>query len=122
MSVCISGHPALVYASSLDGNPLVSSARILVAHLTDVQGEGTSYRDSTRTVLESWGGRPLLAVGTATVSLGVDRPGEMRVHALATDGARVRDVPARVSEDGRLSFVAETSSGLIYYELERIGK
>ena len=122
LSVRISGHPALVYASALDGKPLETSARILMAHLTDVQGEGTAYRDSTRTVLEAWGGRPLLAVGTAMVSLGVSRPEEMRVYALATDGARGREVPVNVSGDGRLVFLADTSSGSIYYELERVRK
>ena len=122
MSVRISGHPALVYASSLDGKPLASSDRILVAHLTDVQGEGTTYRDPSCTILESWGGRPLVAAGVASVDINVVRPGEMRAYALATDGSRVRDVPAKVSGDGHLSFVADTSSGSIYYELERVGR
>lgn len=119
LSANISGHSALVYASSLDGRPLESSARILVAHLTDVQGDGTTYSDATRTMLEAWGGRPLVAVGSATVALAVAHPEEMRVHALATDGARVGEVPAETDRDGRLSFVADTSSGTIHYELER---
>lgn len=119
LSVRVSGHPALVYASSLDGRRLESSSRILLAHLTDVQGEGSTYRDSSRTILESWGGRPLVAAGTAAVEVAVARPGEMRVYALATDGSRVRNVPAAITGDGRLSFLADTSSGMIYYELER---
>ena len=120
LSVGISGHPALVYASSLDGKQLESSSRILLAHLTDVQGEGTTYRDSSRTILESWGGKPLVAAGIAEVEVAVARPGEMHVYALATDGSRVRDVPVAITGDGHLSFLADTSSGSIYYELERI--
>ena len=120
LSADIAGHPALVYASSLDGKPLESSARILLAHLTDVQGDGAAYRDATRTVLEAWGGRPLVAVGTAAVSLAVSHPEEIRVHALATDGARIAEVPAGTDRDGHLSFQADTSSGTIYYELERL--
>ena len=120
LSADIAGHPALVYVSSLDGKPLESSGRILLAHLTDVQGDGTAYRDGSRTVLEAWGGRPLVAVGTAAVSLAVAHPETMRVHALATDGSRVRDVPAAIDREGRLTFAADTSSGTLYYELERI--
>ena len=116
----ITGSPALVFASSLDGRPLESSSRILLAHLTDVQGDGTTYRDVSRTVLEAWGGRPLVAVGAAAVTLAVAHPDAMRVHALATDGSRVGEVPAGIDGDGRLSFVADTSTGTIYYELERV--
>jgi hypothetical protein len=120
LSADIAGHPALVYASSLDGKPLESSAHILLAHLTDVQGDGTAYRDATRTVLEAWGGRPLVAAGTASVALTVANPESMRIHALATDGSRVRDVPTAIDREGRLAFMADTSSGTLYYELERI--
>ena len=90
-----------------------------MAHLTDVQGEGTTYRDPSRTILESWGGRPLVAAGVASVEIDVARPGEMRAYALATDGSRVRIVPSGITDDGHLSFQADTTTGAIYYEIER---
>lgn len=116
MSVVLSGCPALVYATSLTSEPLASSRRILLAHLTDVQGEGTLYRDESRTVLESWGGRPLVAVGRAEVDISLERPEDYAVYALATDGRRVHRAETSF-HDGRLRLVAETGRGCIYYEI-----
>ena len=67
------GVPATVWASSLDGQPLASSSRILVTHLTDVQNSGVRYRDPELTILEDWGGLPHLARnGAVDIELTVD--------------------------------------------------
>ena len=116
LSVRLSGHPALVFAAALDAVPLASSRRILVAHLTDVQGEGTTYRDASRTVLEAWGGRPLVAAGRAEVALRLADARRAAVWALATDGRRLRRIPSHV-EDGILRADLDTSGGNLYYEI-----
>lgn len=119
----ISGHAALVFAASLDGSPIASSRRLLVSHLTDVQGEGTTYRDATRTVLESWGGQPLVASGRADLALAAERPEELHVEALATDGTSLRPVSARTI-GGKLHFSTEigpAKPAAIYYLVSRGG-
>ena len=137
--------PATLWASSLDGNPLPSSSRILLVHLTDVQGEGARYADDTRRILLQWGKTPLVEAGEADVELRLDPlaggAGAERVlqapasavaaggagaeppavWALDTAGNRVAEVPASF-EGGTLRFRVRTAGpegGRIYYEIGR---
>ena len=116
----LGGTAATLWASSLDGEPLGQSGRVLVTHLTDVQNSGAVFSGDGRKVLLEWGGVPhLMARGRAEVSLALaDRP--WKVHALSTGGRRLREVPATYA-DGRLSFVAdvaaEPSSATFLYEV-----
>jgi hypothetical protein len=114
--------PATIWASALDGRPLEHSSRILLVHLTDVQGEGVRYADETRQVLEKWGGGTLVEAGEAEVSLKLSANGaaNVRVWALDTAGRRVAEIPATF-EDGALRFrvstVAPDGTGRIFYEM-----
>lgn len=114
--------PATVWASSLDGKPLVDSARILLTHLTDVQNTGTTYEDDTMCVLTAWGALPhLMRNGRAKVALSL-KAGDFDVFALDGDGTRRRDVSS-VAGDGRLAFVADIgadpASATYMYEIVR---
>ena len=126
----------------MDGEPLERSSRILVTHLTDVQGEGARYIDNDRKVITRWGKKPLVEAGVADVELQLDEfaanhsslvtrhsplDGEaassgFSVFALDTAGRRVGEVPATFS-DGTLRFRVSTNSadgGRIYYEIVRV--
>ena len=122
LGTAVSGAPALVWVTSLDGRPLERSGRMLLSHLTDVQGEGTRYLDRTRKVLLGWGdGRSLARRGQAEVQLAVEDADAFTVWALATDGTRVERVPTSV-RDGRLAFRADTrhaDGALFHYEITR---
>ncbi len=100
---------ATVWASSLDGEPLATSSRILVTHLTDLQNTGARFADTARSVLLDWGRLPyLVRDGKAKIELHlpfVNTPAAWRVWALAPDGTRVVEVPCRV-ESGCLAFTA----------------
>lgn len=141
--------PATLWASSLDGKPLAESSRILLVHLTDIQGEGARYADDTRRILLQWGKTPLIEAGEADVELRLDplaggagaervlqatatagasggagaRP--PAVWALDTAGNRVAEVPA-TCEGGVLRFRVSTrapdGSGRIYYEILPTGR
>lgn len=103
-------NPTAVWASSLDGRPLAESRRILVSHLTDLCNEGQTFEDETRRVLLKWGRLPhLVRAGRAEVSLAIG-PGDFKVYALDTAGARVREVSHTMSEDGVLSFTADVAA------------
>ena len=116
--------PATLWASSLDGKPLASSSRILLTHLTDVQGNGAKYADDRRQVLLKWGRRCLIEAGAADVELRLD--GEAgaaspTVWSLDTAGHRIGEVPAEM-RDGVLRFRVSTNGsagGRIYYEIVR---
>ena len=107
----VDGCAATVWASSLDGRPLTESRRILVTHLTDVQGDGTTYAEEDRKVLLKWGrnkgmGIALCESGTAEIALRTGlKPQAVAVYELATSGRRVRPVPCTV-RDGALRFTA----------------
>ena len=97
---------ATVWASALDGEPIETSRRILVSHLTDVQSDGIVYLDSQmKTCLKFGGCPPLVRNGRARVALVLKKAAEYEVWALETSGRRVERVPSQV-RNGRLHFTA----------------
>jgi len=109
----LSAVPTTLWASSLDGAPISASSRILLTHLTDVQGEGTRYADNSRTVLLKWGGAPLVEAGAALVELRFD-PREGRAGCAGNDGAAdaVNDDGARQMTNEDSVIAAEGGSSL----------
>ena len=101
----LGGAAATVWASSLDGAPVAASRRILVTHLTDVQGEGTKFADPEKTILLRFGRGSLVRNGTAQVKLALAEPAAYTVYELETSGKRLGTVPAEV-KDGKLCFMA----------------
>jgi hypothetical protein len=115
--------PTTLWASSLDGQPLATSSRILVVHLTDVQGEGARYADASRTILLKWGKAPFIETGSANVTMQLEPRGEagFTVFALDMAGNRKAEIPAEY-RDGTLRFTVSTSGpqgGRIFYEIIR---
>ena len=117
---------ATLWASSLDGEPLATSSRILITHLTDVQGNGARYADDSRKILLKWGRGCLIEAGAADVELRLEgrngaAPQDFAVFALDTAGNRIAGVPATF-ENGALRFrvcTAGPEGGRIYYEIVR---
>ncbi len=114
---------ATVWVSSLDGNPVTASSRLLLTHLTDVQNSGIRYAQQSRKTLLEWGGMPhLVRNGKAEIRLAVKQAKAYNVYVLSTSGQRLALVPARVVK-GRLAFTAavditpETAS--VLYEIVR---
>ena len=114
--------PTTLWVSSLDGKPVAESSRMLLTHLTDVQGGGTKFADEARTILLKWGRGCLAESGAAEVSLRLTDPRQYRVWSLATDGGRRFEVPYRL-EGGALRFTVATHGtdgvGVIQYEIIR---
>lgn len=101
---------ATVWASSLDGQPLAKSRRILVSHLTDAQAEGNVYADKAKTILLQWGGKgSVVRNGKASVSLALENAAAFEVWGLETSGRRLERIPSDV-KDGRLCFVADVDA------------
>lgn len=113
--------PATVYVTSLDGQPLKDSSRMMLMHLTDVQSCGAVYSNETRQVLLKRGTGCLVESGRAAISLQVPDPQRCAVFALDTTGTRLFELPTSV-EDGVLTFTVETKTahgGVLYYEIVR---
>ena len=98
---------ATVWASSLDRKPIAQSRRILVTHLTDVQGNGNVYAEPAKRTILKWGAYPpVVRNGRAKVGLALDEAEGYEVYALETDGTRAEKVPCEV-RNGRLYFTAK---------------
>ena len=122
LSADIGDVPATVWVVSLDGEPLGKSKRMLFAHLTDVQDEGTEFIGDGVSCLLKWGDPPhLMRRGVAKVSLsGLE--GEYEVWALSSGGRRLAAIP--VEKDGDvLKFAADVArdadSATWLYEIAR---
>ena len=101
---------ATVWASSLDGRPIVQSRRMLVTHLTDVQADGNVYADKAKTVLLKWGSYPPIARnGKARIELALDDPAGYAVWGLETSGRRLERIPCEVN-GGKLCFTANVAA------------
>lgn len=103
------GNFACVAASSLDSGPLADSGRILLFHLTDFSNTMLKYKDTSKSIIESWGQLPHLARrGVATIGLRPGTGGSFQVYALDMDGRRLGEVKTGTAPDGELTFVADT--------------
>lgn len=113
---------ASVYVTSVDKKPLLSSRRMLLAHLTDVQNTGATFTGKERGTLVDWGTLPhLVKVGTAEVTVKVQHPTAMRVYQVDLAGRRMATVPF-TKQTQSITFTVntrdpQTGSGVIYYEL-----
>jgi len=120
LTVATRGAFAAVWASSLDGQPLPTSRRILLVHLTDVKNTGDRFRGRDMKVLEGWGKLPYLArAGQAEVSLVLAAGVRWTVWRLDGSGRRVAKV-ASETRDGVLRFTATTITrpdATFFYEL-----
>ena len=123
LSATISGTPAAVWVSALDDAPIVSSKRLLLTHVTDVQDEGTRYANPAKKVLLKWGKLPhMMRSGTAEIELTFADSRPCTVYALAADGTRRCEIPS-VRKGKALVFTAATArdpeDATCYYELVR---
>ena len=129
-SVCTdaaAGHavPTTLWLSSIDGKPISGSSRMLLSHITDAQGEGTTFEDGTGSVLLKRGIGCLVRDCAAEVAIRVRNPRRYRVWALAANGARRFAVPCR-AEGGVLRFSAAARGadgmGVVNYEVSALGR
>lgn len=98
--IAIQDTDATVWVSSLDGQPIAASRRLLVTHLTDLQNTGVTYAERARTTLLAWGGPPhLVRHGRALVTL-KRRAARAEAWALGTNGAHRSPVAVGLSVDG----------------------
>ncbi len=90
----VEGCAAAVWISSLDGQPIARSSRLLVTHLTELANTGTTFSSHKRDVLLSWGRLPhLVRGGRAKITLRTEVLSKKgRAWSLATNGKRTAQV------------------------------
>ncbi|MBP5544433.1 MAG: hypothetical protein ILM98_10170 [Kiritimatiellae bacterium] len=140
---------ASVWASSLDGAPIASSKRLLVAHVTDAANSGAVFDGpEARSWMEQGATPALVRRGRATITLALEPHGSFAapssnvsrsfdsskpvaatsvaatVFRLSPTGHRVAEVPASFDPvSGKLSLTADTgydhASATFFYEIVR---
>jgi hypothetical protein len=121
-SIDILGAGATVWVSSLDDQPIKSSNRLLMTHLTDLQNTEIRYAERGRKTLLAWGKLPhLVRVGEARVSLQHSGAKLPKVYVLATSGHRLGEVPVKKGKGGTLELAISTKGdhgAQMMYELD----
>lgn len=115
-----------LWASAMDGRDVRTSGRVLLTHLTQLYNTGDRFADVYGAYMLEVGRPPyLMPRARAKVELAAERPEEVVVHAVDTDGSRRFAVPSSVV-DGRLVFTCDTardpSQATFLYELVRLSK
>ncbi len=112
---------ATVWVSSIDAEPISTSKRLLVTHLTDLQNTNARYADRSRRVLLDWGRLPhLVAAGRATITLGLAGAETAMVYSLATDGTRGKIIETTTTKTGELVFplaIQDDGKARMLYEI-----
>ena len=108
LAFTLSGSRATVCATSvdLDMRPLATARRILVMHLTDLQSEGSAFADETFQTTLKKGAAPLVADGTAKISLRLSTNGKChncsQIFNVTNTNLRDFDSPCATNFDLRL--------------------
>ncbi len=111
-TVFIDRTDATVWVSSLDGQPIATSRRLLLCHLTDLQNTRARFAEGARQTLLAWGTLPHLVLdGQATVRLRLANPSRATLHALSASGRRLEVVPTRVEGGVLAATLAVRSPG-----------
>ncbi len=101
--------PALVSVSSLDGEPLQSSRRMLIIFATDARNSGMEFADEAETILKELGKKPvLIKAGTVKLRLRNQNAAQLRVYSNTLRGKRGDVIPVIREADG-ISFVLDTA-------------
>jgi hypothetical protein len=96
----VRGADATVWLSALDDQPIRSSRRLLLTHLTDLQNTSIRYAEPERQTLLDWGQLPhLVRVGQAEIGICLERPGEYEVWALGPSGRRLARLATRTEAE-----------------------
>jgi hypothetical protein len=92
---------ATVWVSSLSQEPIASSKRLLVTHLTDLQNSDMVFYERARQTVIRWGRTPhLVRNGNAKLIIKLDAPAKARAYRLDLGGKRLAEVPLGVGADG----------------------
>lgn len=110
LSVITASGPALVSASSLDGEALDHSRRILLIVATDARNSGMQFAGSDEKELIQLGGMPILMRGIrAELGLRHVRPAGLSLYALRLNGSRAGKLALNVMAGESASFTLDTA-------------
>jgi hypothetical protein len=113
---------ATVWVSSVTKEPIATSRRLVLNHVTELHNTNQNYGDRARKIVLSWGMTPhILRNGAVDCELKLVKPEEVTVYRLDVGGKRLGKVSTTV-KDGKLCFelrVKSPDGAQLLYELIR---
>jgi len=115
---------ASVFVTSLDGQPIATSSRLLVGLAADAQNTGMTFTDGTRKTVATGGDYPIQVQDcTASLSLAVPLPQSWSVYRLQRNGLRVcAESPSSIDVDAGLLVLSLRTGSIfpsVFWELKR---
>jgi hypothetical protein len=90
---------AMVSASSMDGNSLAESSRIVFLYITEEANTGMEVSHDRSQIFKRGGAPVLLCCGKLSAALRHGHAGELSLYALGFDGSRREKIPLTVAGD-----------------------
>ena len=113
---------ATVWVSSVTKEPIATSRRLVLNHVTELHNTNQLYGDRARKIVQAWGMTPhILRNGAVDCELKLAKPEEVTVYRLDVGGKRLGKVATTV-KDGKLCFelrVKSPDGAQLLYELIR---
>ncbi len=107
---------AVLVLNAVDGKPLPSSRRILLAAAGDVENTGMGWNAAHTSVGTHWGKAPTVCEGIEARLTVSTTAGKAKVFALDGSGARTAEVTAQLT-DGKLTMEIGAQFQTLWYEL-----
>ena len=120
----VTGGPATIFLGSVDDQPLETSERLVVLHVTNVLSEGLTFAEpSMFTLLDAGSDKRMVRRGSAEITV-PNVAESVKVYAVALDGARIAEVPFEFNSENNIVFTAQTISDgrapTLVYEIVRV--
>lgn len=112
----------LIFVSSMDGNNIAKSKKLLLIHLTDAINTNLEYQDDQSSIVTNWGELPLLVRrGSAKLAISFDKALKTEVWAITPSGERLKQLKINYNKN-KLEFHIATDlskKGVAAYEIIR---
>ncbi|WPJ95160.1 hypothetical protein SH580_17195 [Coraliomargarita algicola] len=104
----ITGGPTTVFVGSIDHQPLATSERLIVFHLTNVLNKGMKFGEAGMyQIIDLGTSDKLVKRGSATITI-PNQSNRAQVFAIDLNGKRTAVVPFEYNENNDIVFTAET--------------
>ncbi len=109
LTVKNSSVPATIAVSSIDGNPLSNSSRMVLIYSTDTANSGMELSYDRNKLVKKGKLPVLLQTGRFTITINTPRADKLSLYALSFDGSRREKLPVRI-EKNKLVITINTAS------------
>jgi len=113
--------PCSAAVSSMDGNPIAQSQRLVLVYATDNANDETKLSLSRETLLKNATRktRVMLLRGKLSAKLRLDDPSGYKLYALAADGTRTAEIPAQTKDGFLIINIDNSKTPTTFFEIAK---